>query len=76
MIREIKEIVKNYIDNYSFCNITFGIVEADGIRISEKILIPNELIIGNLKDAITPGDAVHLLRNHGGKQFYILEVVQ
>ncbi len=56
------------------------IVTADVIgnnyKISEKLTIPGELVTGNLKKTITDGDKVRLLRNHGGQQFYILEVVE
>ncbi len=75
MINEIKTIVQNYLNNAKLCNFTVGTVENDGIRISEKIVIPNELIVGNFKKTIISGDKVRLLRNYGGHQFYILEVI-
>jgi hypothetical protein len=52
-----------------------GTVEVDSIRVSDKLLIPNELIVGNLKTSVVIGDKVRLLRNHGGEQFFILEVI-
>ena len=52
-----------------------GTVTSDGIKINEKLTIPNELIMGNLKKDLTPGEKVRLLRNHGGQQFYVLEVI-
>ncbi|MHB8065021.1 MAG: DNA helicase [Ruminiclostridium sp.] len=75
MINEIKTIVQNYLNNAKLCNIMIGAVENSGIRISEKIVIPSELIKGNLKDYISNGDSVRLIRNHGGKEFYIVEII-
>jgi hypothetical protein len=76
MIQEIKRIVENYLNNAKLCGIYIGTVTEDGIKISDKLIIPDELVIGNLKKTVSPGDAVRLLRNHGGQQFYILEVIE
>ena len=75
MINEIKKIIHNYLNNASLCKITIGTVVIDGIKISDKLTIPNELIIGNLKRTVVTNQKVRLLRNHGGEQYYILEVV-
>ena len=76
MIKEIKQIVENYINNIKLCAIIAGTITADGIYINEKLTIPDELVIGKLKTAVVPGDKVRLLRNHGGQQFFILEVIE
>ncbi len=76
MIQEIKKIVENYLNNAKLCSILLGTVTAEGIQISDKLTIPEELITGNLKTGITAGDKVRLLRNHGGQQFYLLEVIK
>lgn len=76
MISEIKTIVQNYLNNEKLCSFMIGRVDADGIKVSDKITIPEELIIGKLKDKVSVGDRVRLLRNHGGQQFYILEVIE
>lgn len=75
MISEIKTIVQNYINNAKLCAIMTGTVTSDGIQISDRLILPHELVDGNLKSSIVVGDKVRLLRNHGGKQFYILEVI-
>ena len=53
----------------------FGTVVSDGIKVSDKLTIPDELIKGNLKDYVTAGDKVRLIRNHGGQEFYIVEII-
>ncbi|BCJ92595.1 hypothetical protein acsn021_01640 [Anaerocolumna cellulosilytica] len=76
MIQEIKRIVENYLSNAKLCSIIPGTVTKDGIRISEKLVIPEELVFGNMKKNLIIGDSVRLLRNHGGQQYFILEVIE
>lgn len=76
MINEIKTIVQNYLSNAKLCSLILGTVVSGGIKVSDKLIIPSELITGNLKTTITLGDRVRLLRNHGGQEFYILEVIE
>ena len=75
MINEIKTVVQNYINNIKLCCLVTGTVTSNGIRISDKLVLPLELMIGNLKSSIVAGQKVRLLRDHGGKKFYILEVI-
>jgi len=75
MINEIKTIVQNYLNNAKLCNIMLGTVEGEGIRISDKLVVPIELVKGNLKDYVSAGDKVRIIRNHGGQEFYIIEIV-
>ncbi|XOQ44305.1 MAG: DUF2577 domain-containing protein [Clostridium sp.] len=75
MINEIKAIIQNYLNNAKLCRFMIGTVTSDGIKVSDKLIIPNELIVGNLKKNLSVGQKVRLLRNHGGQQFYILEVI-
>lgn len=75
MINEIKTIVQNYLNNVGLTTLMLGTVVADGIRVSEKLTIPSELIKGNLKDYTFVGDKVRLIRNHGAQEFYIVEII-
>lgn len=75
MINEIKTIVQNYINNAKLCSLTVGTAVSGGIKISDKLIIPDELIKGNLKDIMKSGDTVRLIRNHGGQEFYIVEII-
>jgi len=75
LINEIKGIVQNYINNAKLCSYMVGSVVSSGIMINEKLTIPYELIKGNLNELITAGDKVRIIRNHGGKEFYIVEII-
>lgn len=74
MINEIKEIVQNYINNAKLCSLMTGTASDSGIIINDKLTIPMELVKGNLRNFITTGDRVRIIRNHGGKEFYIVEI--
>jgi hypothetical protein len=75
MINEIKEIVQNYINNAKLCSLMLGTVVDSGIMMNEKLTIPDELIKGNLKKFASQGDKVRIIRNHGGKEFYVVEII-
>lgn len=76
MINEIKQVVQNYLNNAKLSALQVGTVVADGIKVSDKLTVPMELIIGNTKASLIVGQKVRLLRNHGGQEFYILEVIR
>ncbi len=75
MINEIQTIVGNYLDNAKPTTLQTGKVVADGIKVSEILTVPYELIRGNLKEQISLDDDVRLIRNHGGQEFYIVEII-
>ena len=75
MINEIKTVIQNYLNNAKLCRLVVGTVTNDGIKVSDKLTIPYELIVGNLKKNLIVGQKVRLFQNHGGQQFYILEVI-
>jgi len=75
MINEIKTIVQNYLNNIKLCSFMVGTVAPGGIKVSDKLTIPLSLVSGNYKKFINTGDKVRLLRNLGGQEFYILEII-
>lgn len=75
MINEIKKIIENYLNDRKLCDLITGTVTSTGIRVNDKLNIPNALIKGNLKDCVSIGDEVKLIRNHGGREYYIIEVI-
>lgn len=75
MINEIKIIIQNYLNNAKLSTLQVGTVVSGGIKVSDKLTILDELIKGNLKDFVSIGDKVRLIRNHGGQEFYIVEII-
>lgn len=76
MISEIKRIIENYLNNIKLCSIVIGTVTGNGIKLTDKLIIPFEFVTGNLKRTISQGQKIRLLRNLGGQEFYILEVIE
>jgi len=76
MTETIKVIVKNYLDNASLSTYVIGTVTDNGVRISDKMLLPMVMIVGNLKKNIVAGDKVRLLKKQGGREYFVLEVMR
>ena len=76
MINEIKRIIENYLSNIKLTTIVIGTVVDDGIKLNDKLTVPLSFLTGNLKNSISSGKKVRLLRNLGGQEFFILEVIQ
>ncbi|MGN1029353.1 MAG: DNA helicase [Bacilli bacterium] len=76
MINEIKKIIENYLNNIKLCSIVIATVTRDGVKLTDKLTIPFDFVTGNLKKSLTEGKKVRLLRNLGGQEFFILEVIE
>ncbi len=75
MIEPIKTIIENYLNNRQLTAIVEGTFNGEKVVLNEKAYIPNSLLKGNLKAAMRQGDKVKLLRNDGGSEYYILEII-
>lgn len=76
MINEIKRIIENYLNNIKLCSIVIGTVTGDGVKLTDKLTIPFDFVTGNSKKSLSEGKKVRLLRNLGGQEFFILEVIE
>ena len=75
MINEIKMIVQNYLNNAKLCSLMTGTITDGGIYVNEKLTLPTELVRGNLLELVKIGDKVRYIRNNGGKEYYIVEII-
>lgn len=75
MISEIKQCIDNYLNNRKPACLMIGTVESGGVKLSEKLTLPWEMVYGNLKDSVTAGQQVRLFRDDGGHAYYILEII-
>lgn len=75
MVTEIKKIVENYINNRQMTRIVIGNYREGRVELNEKAYVPDKLLTGNLRDVLRAGDKVRLLRNEGGGEYYILEII-
>lgn len=70
----IKTIVNNYLNNRKVAAVVIGEYKGNYVMVGE-LPIPVSMLTGNMKTRMVSGDKVRLLRNDGGREYYILEIV-
>jgi len=75
MTDKIKQIIENYLNNRKLTCVAAGTYTGGKVVLSEKAYIPDVLLTGNLKKELREGDKVKLLRNDGGREYYLLEII-
>ena len=70
----IKTVVDNYMKNRKPSTVLIGTYTGTAVMIGQ-LPIPMSMISGNMVIKLAPGDKVRLLRNDGGHEYYILEIV-
>lgn len=71
----IKKIVDNYMENRSPVCAVIGTYNGSAVILNSKLPVPMSMISGNMKSRLTVGDKVRLLRNDGGREYFILEII-
>lgn len=75
LLNAVKTIVDNYLNNRKLTAIVVGTYDGASILINERLPVPLSMVKGGLLEKLSPGDKVRLLRNDGGKEYYILEII-
>lgn len=75
LFNTIKVIVDNYLSNRKVAAIAVGTYDGSAITINERLPVPMSMISGNMKEKLVAGDRVRLLRNDGGGEYFILEII-
>lgn len=75
LLNAVKTIVNNYMENRKPAAIVVGTYNGAAIVVNERLPVPMELVSGNMKSKLAVGDKVRLLRNDGGYEYYILEII-
>lgn len=70
----IKTIVDNYMRARKPAAVLTGTYNGTAI-VMGALPLPMSMVSGNMKPKLAPGDEVRLLRNDGGKEYYILEII-
>ena len=70
----IKTVVDNYMKNRKPSAVLIGTYTGTAVMVGQ-LPVPMYMISGNMVKKLTPGDKVRLLRNDGGHEYYILEIV-
>lgn len=70
----IKTIVDNYMNNRKPAAIVLGTYSGSSVMLG-SLPVPMSMIHGNMVSKLAAGDKVRLLRNDGGREYYILEII-
>lgn len=76
LINQIKQIVENYLNYKALTRIEIGTVVSEGVRVSDRLVIPFDFLTGNEVRNLVTGDRVRLLRNQGASEYYVLEIIR
>lgn len=71
----VKTIVDNYLNNRKITAVVVGTYNGTAVVVNERLPVPMSIVSGNMKSKLTPGDKVRLLRNDGGGEYFILEII-
>lgn len=74
LFNAIKTIVDNYLNNRKVAAVVIGEYKGNAVMVGD-LPIPMSMITGNMKARLAIGDKVRLLRNDGGREYYILEII-
>lgn len=74
LFNTIKTIVDNYLNNRKVAAVVIGEYKGNAVMAGD-LPIPMSMITGNMKARLAIGDKVRLLRNDGGREYYILEII-
>ena len=76
MIKEIKQIGENYINNRNMASLVIGTYDGKYIVTDkQKMKIPMSCVAGNLLPSLQKNDRVYLFQNDGGVDYYLLEII-
>lgn len=70
----IKTIVNNYLNNRKLTAVVIGEYKGGAVMVGD-LPVPMSMVTGNMKTRLASGDKVRLLRNDGGREYYILEII-
>lgn len=70
----IKTIVNNYLNNRKVTAVVIGEYKGGAVMVGD-LPVPMSMVTGNMNTRLASGDKVRLLRNDGGREYYILEII-
>lgn len=74
----IQQITKKLMEAEKPMQLMFGTVVSDGeplrVRLSEKVVLEEDMLIRISRHRYEHGDHLILLRDHGGQRWYVLEI--
>ena len=74
LLSTIKAIVDNYMKARKHSSFPHGTYNGTSIMVG-SLPLPMSMVSGNMKGKLVSGDKVRLLRNDGGREYYVLEII-
>ena len=74
LLSTIKAIVDNYMKARKRTSVLLGTYNGTSIMVG-SLPLPMSMVSGNMKGKLVSGDKVRLLRNDGGREYYVLEII-
>lgn len=71
----IKTIIDNYLNNRKVAAVVVGTYNGTVVVVNERLPVPMSMVTGNMAMKLAAGDKVRMLRNDGGREYYILEII-
>lgn len=71
----IKTIIDNYLNNRKVAAVVVGTYNGTVVVVNERLPVPMSMVTGNMATKLAAGDKVRMLRNDGGREYYILEII-
>lgn len=75
MIEEIKKVVNNFLENAQLTELTTGTYRGGKVYLHEDLEIPAAMLSGIDVASLTDGDRVQLLRNKGGGEYSVINII-
>lgn len=75
LFNAVKTIVDNYLNNRKLTAVVVGTYNGSTVVINERLPLPMSMVKGEMKSKLAAGDRVRLIRNDGGREYYILEII-
>ena len=75
LFNAVKTIVNNYLNNRKITAVVLGTFNGSAIMIHGRLSLPMSMVSGEMKSKLVVGDKVRLLRNDGGREYYIMEII-
>ena len=74
MVDSMKVIAHNQVNSRNICAMRYGIYNGEEIVVEDRMSVPVRMIRnGELLTRLVPGSKVKIMRNDGGREYYIME---
>lgn len=70
----LKSVVEHYLGSRKVAAIVLGTYTGSTMMVGD-LPVPMSMVTGNMASRLSDGDKVRLLRNDGGREYFVLEII-